>query len=281
MKRKFFIIFILITLFLIACFQNEKKPVDNASSQRKSEEEERQERIATIKKNGIPSAVIEVLKEHNNENWSADINHPGYFRAISVVFDKVPYKVVGGTEFSYNDTKSSDRAKESKAARREVYLALNYFFGSIRAFGEFIEKLVETRDLVTKNKAALKDFFKKMRDCAKAYYLDAYDTLEKKLGNLEVLSAAELKSLHDNLDLLKAERDKLVSKILQPLKDKYPIIGECLADPGSKTIVNILTADEIETYWNTLSAEFNSICDEIMRISGEIKGILDNIKVKG
>ncbi|ACH93820.1 hypothetical protein [Borrelia duttonii] len=84
MKRKVFIIFILITLInllLIACGQNGKKPVDPVDNakvplktpvdpvkvQRKSEEEERQERIADIKKNGIPSAVIEMLKDFRKD----------------------------------------------------------------------------------------------------------------------------------------------------------------------------------------------------------------------
>ncbi|WP_049752262.1 virulence associated lipoprotein [Borrelia duttonii] len=163
----------------------------------------------------------------------------------------------------------------------EVYLAFGYSSGFTRAFGDFASKLVATPELVTKNKAKLRDFFMKIRKCAKAYYLDAYETLQENLGTLEVLSAAEVKSLHDNLALLKAERDKLVSNVVQPLKDKYPIIGEYFADPGSDKISNTLTADEIETYWNTLSAEFDSICNEIIKISGKIKGILDNIKVKG
>ncbi|WP_231439687.1 virulence associated lipoprotein [Borrelia duttonii] len=318
MKQKVFIIFMLISLIsllLIACGQNGKTSVDSAKVQRKlegerredliiappeevqgkSEEEERQERIATIKNNGIPSEVIKILEEHHKGPfiWKGDfydyihntsIYSYGYtFGSIDKVFKKVPYKNGvddNGKELVYGTVVDRDSSDDIDAVREEVYLAFGYSSGFARAFGELASKLVETPALLTKNKVKLKDFLIKIRKCAKSYYVDAYDTLQKKLGNLESLSASDVKSLHDNVDLLKTERDKLVSKILQPLKDKYPIIGECLADPGSKTIVNTLTADEIETYWNTLSAKFDSICNEIIKISGEIKGILNRLKVK-
>ncbi|WP_235047997.1 virulence associated lipoprotein [Borrelia hispanica] len=309
MRRKFFIVFMLISLFLIACGQNGKKPVDpvdNAAAQlklkeeeeeRKLEQEERFERrtkIVDIKRNGIPSEVIEILKEYRKGpsklkgiyEYYAYSYYDDIFGSINEVFKKVPYKNGvddNGNEFVYSDIRDKTTADVAarQAAREEVLLAFGYSSGFARAFGELAKKLVETSALLTKNKDKLKDLLIKIRDCAKAYYLDAYDTLENKLGILELLSAAEVKSLHDNLDLLKTEREKLVSNVVEPLKDKYPIIGECLADPASSSISNTLTADEIETYWDTLSAEFDSICAEIIRISGEIKGILDNIKVKG
>ncbi|WP_231439685.1 virulence associated lipoprotein [Borrelia duttonii] len=289
MKQKVFIIFMLITLIsllLIACGQNEKKPddpFDNAAEQRGVEEEEKRQKIAAIKKNGIPSEVIEILKDFHKDVREGGRGDFGRYarlsdilKSIDEVFKKVPYKNGvddNGKEFLYYEGEF--------IANEEVYLAFGYSVGFMRAFGDFASKLVATQELLTKNKTKLKDLLIKIRKCAEAYYVDAYDTLQKKLGNLESLSAAEVKSLHDNLALLKAEREKLISNVVEPLKDKYPIIGEYFADPGSEKLVNTLTADEIETYWNTLSAEFDSICDEIMRIGGEIKRILDNIKVKG
>ncbi|WP_231439681.1 virulence associated lipoprotein [Borrelia duttonii] len=298
MKQKVFIIFMLITLIsllLIACGQNEKKPddpFDNAAEQRGVEEEEKRQKIAAIKKNGIPSEVIEILKDFHKDfgEERGDFGRyarPSYiWESIEEVLEKVPYKNGvddNGNEFVYGDVKDYTTADVAarQAARDEVDLAFGYRVGFVRAFAELAKKLVETKDLLTKNKTKLKDLLIKIRKCAKAYYIDAYDTLEKNLDNLEVLSAAEVKSLHDNLALLKAERDKLVSKILQPFKDKYPMIREFWYNPASTKIVNTLTADEIETYWDTLSAEFDSICNEIIKISGEIQGILDNIKIKG
>ncbi|AFI31731.1 hypothetical protein Q7M_1023 (plasmid) [Borrelia crocidurae str. Achema] len=172
-----------------------------------------------------------------------------------------------------------NRAKESKAERREVYLALGYDNDFIWILGGFASKLIGTVDLLTKNKVKLKDFFIKIRNAAKAYYIDIYDTLEKKLGNLESLSAAELKSLSIKLEEVKKARVKLIVRVVRPLRNEYLLTRRYLSDPNSIIPANI-TANEIETYWNTLSAEFNSICDEIMRISGKIKGILDNIKVE-
>ncbi|WP_231439751.1 virulence associated lipoprotein [Borrelia duttonii] len=199
---------------------------------------------------------------------------------MSVVFSKVPHKVDGGTEFLYNDATAGDRAKESKAARREVYLALDYFLGSIDAVGNFLERLVETPELVTKNKVKVKDFLKKIRDCAKAYYVDAHDTLQKKLSKLGSLSGSEVKSLHDNLDELETARLTLIADVVLPMKKKYPIIETLLSGEVADSYSVESTADEISDHWNTLSSAFNDDCNEIIRLGGEIKGILDNIKVK-
>ncbi|ETZ17892.1 putative membrane spanning protein [Borrelia duttonii CR2A] len=305
MKQKVFIIFILISLIsllLIACGQNEKDPVDNAkvpgksnkerredliiappaTVQRKSEEEERQERIAAIK-NATSVDVKAVLEKHNDPNWDDENKYSHrvfYFDYIHDVFSGVPHRVDDdGTEFLYNDATAGDRAKESKAARREVYLAFDYFYNFIWVFGGFARKLIGTSELVTKNKAKLKDLLKKMRDCAKAYYIDAHDTLQKKLGSLESLSGSDVKSLYDNLDKLETARLTLIADVVLPLRNKYSITGEYLANKNSIIPANI-TADDIETYWNTLSSKFNDDCNEIVRLGGEIKGILDNIKVK-
>ncbi|WP_235047998.1 virulence associated lipoprotein [Borrelia hispanica] len=274
MKQKVFIIFMLISLislFLIACGQNG----DNAGTQLNSEQEEKEkrERIETIK-NATPSDVKKVLGYHNDANWKGE--GTADFTNITAVFAKVPHRVANdGTEFLYNDTMSSDRAKESKAARREVYLALGYSNDFIWVFGGFTIKLI-ILDLVTKNKTKLKDFLIKIRKAAKAYYIDSYDTLEKKLSNLESLSLAEVKSLSIKLGELDTAQAKLVSNVVQPFREKYSLTEEYLANRNSK-ISSTITADEIETYWNTLSDKFYSSCNEIIRISGDIKGILDNI----
>ncbi|WP_376984196.1 virulence associated lipoprotein (plasmid) [Borrelia recurrentis] len=278
MKQKVFIIFILISLIsllLIACGQNGKKPddpVDNADAQRRSEQEEaeRRERIEIIK-NATSSYVKKVLGYHNDANWNGEIAD---FTHIISVFSRVPHRVANdGTEFLYYDLMDDNRAKESKAERREVYLALGYDNDFIWVLGGFASKLIGTVDLLTKNKDKLKDFFIKIRNAAKAYYIDVYDTLEKKLDNLESLSAAELKSLSIKLGEVKTARVKLIVRVVRPLRNEYLITRRYLSDPNAIIPVNI-TADEVLEYWNTLSAEFDSICNEIIRLGGEIKEIL-------
>ncbi|WP_050886254.1 virulence associated lipoprotein, partial [Borrelia crocidurae] len=207
--------------------------------------------------------VKAVLEKHNDEIWKDDIDNSSYFIAINIVFGKVPHKVDGGTEFLYNDATPGDRAKESKAARREVYLACNYFLSGINGVGKFLERLVKTSELVTKNKVKVKDFLKKIRDCAKAYYIDAHDTLQKKLSKLGSLSGSDVKSLSDNLDKLEAARIGLIADVVEPFKNQYSVIKMILKDKdsGSGNVAgNIdvqVPADDIETYWSTLSSKFN------------------------
>ncbi|WP_231439695.1 virulence associated lipoprotein [Borrelia duttonii] len=312
MKQKVFVIFMLISLislFLIGCGQNEKEPVDNAKVpgksnkerredliiappeevQGKSEEEERQERIAAIKKNGIPSEVIKALDKYNDPNWDGDVFWSHYFVVLEATFGgPVPYKVVGKTEFSYNDalTLTGDRAKESKAARREVYLALTYFVGLNRAFGVFVDKLADTSELIENNKdklrlqALLIKILVDIRKSAKAYYIDSYDTLRNKLDNLESLSGSDVKSLSIKLGKLETAQSTLMSDVVEPFKKKYPDLATFLNDLAVASDSGDVTADGLLKYWDTLSAKFDSSCNEIIRLGGEIKGILDNIKVK-
>ncbi|ETZ17893.1 putative membrane spanning protein [Borrelia duttonii CR2A] len=252
----------------------EREEQEKAAREREEQEKAVREReeIAAIE-NATSVDVKAVLEKHNDENWKADTDYPNYFSAINEVFGKVPHKVDGGTEFLYNDATAGDRAKESKAARREVYLACNYFLSGINAVGKFLERLVKTPELVTKNKDKVKDFLIKIRDCAKAYYVDAHDTLQKKLSKLGSLSVSDLESLSIRLDKLETARTKLIADVVEPFKNQYSIIKTFLEDTHHKAVVQV-PADDIETYWNTLSSKFNDDCNEIVRLGDEIKEIL-------
>ncbi|WP_024654719.1 virulence associated lipoprotein [Borrelia hispanica] len=293
MRGKVFIVFMLVSLLLMACGQNGKTPVDNAEAQRiqetavrkrqlkqkegKKEKQRKLEEIEVIK-DVIPSAVIGVLSKHNDPEWNDDIEYfSTYFVGISVVFKKVPYKVVDGNEFLYGvigDNRGADAAAR-KAARREVYLAFGYFYNLIRVFGAFALRLVRLPELVAEHKETLRDFLFKIRDCAKAYYLDVYDALQKKLDKLEILSLEHLKLLRTKLEELDAAKRAFIVDIVQPMQVRFSVTTEM-----SKAAIknNKITADEMEEYWETkLSSKFDARCNDIMRLASAIKDILDKI----
>ncbi|AFI31734.1 hypothetical protein Q7M_1026 (plasmid) [Borrelia crocidurae str. Achema] len=214
-----------------------------------------------------------VLEKHNNENWNAK---GADFVDILFVFGKVPYEVDGGTESLYYDaTATGDAITESRAARREVYLALHYDSNLMKDFGLVFKKFVNTSELVTKYKNELKDFFDDIRRFAKAYYIDVHDTLQKKLNKLNSLSLDEARVLSGKLNTLETKRLKLVSGVIAQVKSDLDN-----SSPGAGGVHlkgNATTPEEIKTYWESKSDTFNKDCNDIVTISGEIKGILDNI----
>ncbi|AHH07445.1 Putative membrane spanning protein (plasmid) [Borrelia crocidurae DOU] len=294
MQQKVFL-FMLMSLLLITCGPNEKTLVDNEEAQRmqeialrkrrleqkeeKKKKQLKQEEIEFIQ-DIIPSAVIEALSKHNDSNWNDDIKYfSAYFVGLNVVFRNVPYNVVGKDEFLYGvigDNRGADVA-ERKAARREVYLALGYFNGLIRVFGAFALRLVRTPELVEEHKKTLKDFLRKIRKCAKAYYLDVYDDLQKKLNQLETLSLKDILLLRTRLEKLDAAKRAFIVDIVRPIQVRFSItVAMSKADIKN----NKTTADEMVEYWETkLSSKFDGRCNDIMRLAFAIKGILDKIKV--
>ncbi|WP_241766265.1 virulence associated lipoprotein [Borrelia crocidurae] len=286
MKQKIFIIFMLISLLLIACGQNG----ETAETQRQLEQarEERQRRenglleyqrnkeIEYIK-NATSSDVKLVLENHNNANWNGEQTNAADFVDILFVFEKVPHKVDGGTESLYNNaTATGDAAAAGKAAKKEVYLALHYDLSFIKDFGLVFKKFVNTSALVTQYKNELKDFFDNIRAFAKAYYIDAHDTLQKKLNKLNSLSLDEARVLSGKLEKLETKRLKLLSGVIAQVKSDLNN-----SSPGAGSVHlkgNATTPAQIKTYWEARSATFNDDCADIVRISGEIKGILEDIK---
>ncbi|WP_318250789.1 virulence associated lipoprotein [Borrelia duttonii] len=284
MKQKVFIIFMLISLLLIACGQNgetaeAQQKLEQAKKERQRREEglledQRKREIEYIK-DATSSDVKKVLDDHNNANWNGE--QGADFVDIMFVFGKVPHKVDGVTEVLYNDAAATgDVAAEGKAARKEVYLALNYYSSFISDFGTVFKKFVNTAALVTKYKNELKEFFGNIRDFAKAYYIDAHDTLQKKLNKLDSLSLDEARFLSSKLGELETRRLKLISGVIAEVRSDLNN-----SSPGAGGVHlkgNATTPEQIKTYWESKSATFNDDCAEIVKISGEIKNILDNIQ---
>ncbi|WP_235047996.1 virulence associated lipoprotein [Borrelia hispanica] len=293
MKKKVFIIFMLISLIsllLIACGQNGETAEAQQKLERARKERRRREggvledqRKAEIEyiQSATPDTVITVLGYHNDANWNGEVANAADFAGVLAVFANVPHRVDGQTEFLYNGTKiggtaAGDASAEGKAVRKEIYLALHYESSFIIDFGIVFNKFINSPALVTKHAKELKEFFEKIRNYARAYYIDAYGTLRSKLGKLNSLSLDEARSLSAKLGQLESARVKLISGVIAQVKsdlnNSSPRAGGVHLK-GSAT-----TADQIKTYWESKSATFDADCAEIIRISGEIKGVLDDLK---
>ncbi|WP_038366962.1 virulence associated lipoprotein [Borrelia duttonii] len=265
MKQKVFVIFILVSLVLIACGQDNEVPVDDANAKKQADIEEI--------RNLIPNKVLSILAVHHNATWDEDA--AGYnLKGADELFNKISYTSASGTSALYDGTTANSDADVSKAARREVYLACEYKSDFIKAFASVINRVVS----VAANVSALGDLVLKIREYAKAYYIDVYDTLEKKLGNLESLSGTDIKILKTRLGELEAAQKALRDNVIQPIVDSYNKNESIVAGSADHHLKNAATTvAEIVAYGNTKLTSFDTQRNRIIDISKKIKGILSGI----
>ncbi|WP_024654714.1 virulence associated lipoprotein [Borrelia hispanica] len=265
MKQKVFVIFILVNLLLIACGQDNKAPVDNANAKKREE-------IKGIK-NLIPHSALRALKVHNDATWDED--KAGYdLKGADQLFNKISYTSASGTPALYDGTTANTDASISKAARKEVYLACEYKSDFIKAFASVINKLA----VVPATIARLEDLVLKIRGYAKAYYIDVYDTLKKKLNNLEKLSLADVESLRTRLVELEEAKKALRYEAIQPIIDAYINKESIVTGVANHHLQNAATTvEEIVKYGEDKLPGFNTRLNKIISISGQIKGILSSI----
>ncbi|AHH07449.1 Putative membrane spanning protein (plasmid) [Borrelia crocidurae DOU] len=255
MKRKDFIlfitfVFILISCLLVSCGAKKKyTPVSSAVRRNRvdlplpkpqfgatsrpgngglnggagnDEQSLKQKEIASIK---IPDKVLEILKTHANKNWNEDAE--GYnLTGANQLFTRVKYQVGSREKFLYNDETNENRAKESKAARREFYLACEYNANFIKAFAGVVNRLVATDELAAKNKKRLEGLLENVRSYAIDYY-NVYSLLKKKQNKLDVLTLKKLQSL--KAEFLKLEKEQ---------QELYDVIQLIINDYNNDTPIN-------------------------------------------
>ncbi|WP_025401374.1 virulence associated lipoprotein [Borrelia crocidurae] len=265
MKQKVFVIFILVNLFLIACGQDKKAPVDDANLKKREE-------IQGVRYL-IPHSVLRILGVHNNATWDEDTAGYG-LKGANELFNKISYQSASGTPVLYDGTTPNSDADVSKAARREVYLACEYNSNFIKAFASVINRVASLPEATAK----LEELVLKIRDYAKAYYIDVYYTLNKNLGNLGTLSLADVESLRTRLIELEETKKELIDGEIQPIIKAYindESIVTGVADHHLKNAAT--TVNEIVKYGEDKLPGVNARLNKIISISEQIKGILSKI----
>ncbi|AHH07446.1 Putative membrane spanning protein (plasmid) [Borrelia crocidurae DOU] len=239
MKQRVFIVFILVSLLLIACDSNTE--VVDAETQQKQEE------ITGIEK-GIPSTVRAVLSTHYDANWDED--GKGYnLKGSGKVFNRIVYKTLNGKGLLYDGTTSGDIAAESKAARREIYLFLDYDDSLIKSLAIALNNVIQSPFAI----GVLELLFKKIRRCANVYYIDVYDVLQNNLNKLKTLSLEDIVLLRTRLLEFEAAKIKLKNDIA----------------PDGKVITENDALAKVES--------IHAGCDHIIVLSYDIRYILNRI----
>ncbi|ETZ17880.1 putative membrane spanning protein [Borrelia duttonii CR2A] len=238
----------------------------------------KQKEIKDIK---IPDKVLKILETHDNENWDEDA--AGYnLKGANQLFTKVKYSVIieggGLLYFLYNDATDETRAQESKALRREFYLACEYNANFIKAFAGVVNKLVATDELVDKNKVELEQFVETVRFYARFYY-DAYSILKEKQNKLDALTLGQLqwlKAAFLELEKEQQELHKVIQLIINDYNNDTPINS---SEPTHNLKSSDTLPSEIIQYWkeDTRSGEFISKRDVLANTSSKIVDLLGDL----
>ncbi|WP_376984203.1 virulence associated lipoprotein (plasmid) [Borrelia recurrentis] len=235
----------------------------------------KQKEIESIK---IPDKVLKILETHDDENWDEDA--AGYnLTGANQLFTKVRYSVVieggGFLSFVYNDETDDNIAKESKAVRREFYLACEYNANFIKAFAGVVNKLVATDELTAKNRAELEQLLENVSSYTLCYY-DTYSLLKEKQNKLDALTLEQLQWLKAAFLKLEKEQQELfevIQLIINDYNNDTPINS---SEPTHNLKSDDTLPDEIIEYWkkDTHRGEFDRKQGVLEKTASEIVKLL-------
>nr|WP_242400610.1 virulence associated lipoprotein [Borrelia crocidurae] len=234
----------------------------------------KQKEIASIK---IPDKVSKILETHAKENWNEDA--AGYnLKGANQLFTKVRYAILDGRKFLYNDETNENRAKESKAARREFYLACEYNVNFIKAFAGVVNRLVATDELVAKSKKRLEVFLERVRTYARRYY-NSYTLLKEKQNKLDVLTLKKLQSLKAAFLKLEKEQHELYEVIQLIINDYDNNVPINSSEPTHHLKSDDTLPNEIIEYWleDAHRGEFVRKLNALLMTAFEIAAMLRDL----
>ncbi|BDU63322.1 hypothetical protein BOFE_08620 (plasmid) [Candidatus Borrelia fainii] len=270
MKHKVFTMFIFLAslILLIAC-DNDPNKTDSAiptGQETQSKEEAQKQQMVDDIKNLLPT-VTQVLTTQNDNNW--DENAQGYNlfdpNQLFAVTQHTPQGQAVAKLYNAND-------EDSKAARREIYLAFEYNKDYIEAFGALANKMAANATATPAMKTTLEDILNSMREYANAYYLTAFYTLNNKKDEIEKLSLDTLKTLHNKVNEIQKAKTNIVNAV-NKIKEDYDTdkaIGKATPQNKLKTTA---TATEIRDYLESKKGAFEPDFNIIKNTSNEIMNI--------
>ncbi|WP_434757060.1 virulence associated lipoprotein (plasmid) [Borrelia puertoricensis] len=258
MKHKFFIIFLSILILFFACNQN-KTGRTNPPKPMTEEEAQKQQIVDDIK--NLLQTITPILRVHNDNTWDEDAQ--GYnLSGQGQIFSAIDHHITLPTGRVVSKGYVFD---ESKAARREVYLAFEYNKDYLNAFATIANKLVKYARGDYPTNEHVRKLVLSIREYAKAYYLQAFDTINNKKDELEKLSLENLNTLHNKINAIQEAKTNIVN-IAHKIKEDY----DAKIKVGSGTLQS-----EVQTYAHSL-AIYDYIASKIKE--GEFEKNLNTIK---
>ncbi|UPA18939.1 virulence associated lipoprotein [Borrelia puertoricensis] len=233
-----------------------------------TEEEQKQQIVDDIK--NLLQIVTPILRAHNDNTWDEDAQ--GYnLSGPDQLFDVIEHNNYQGQAAKRYNTNDDD----SKVVRREVYLAFEYNKEYINAFATLFNKIAkEMRKTfyVRYVKNTLENIMKDIREYAQAYYLQAFDMINKKKDELEKLSLDNLNILHNEIQEAKTNIVNVVHKIKEDY-DKDIEVGNNIPRNKLRTTANSV---EIQMYLESKSkqGEFEKNLNTIKNTASKIMKIL-------
>ncbi|WP_024654724.1 virulence associated lipoprotein [Borrelia hispanica] len=297
MKRKDFIlfiifIFILISLLLISCGPKKEELLTDGSQdgvtlqdveetlEQKIQKEKEIEEIKSKIPKGV--GVAQILKLHNDHtcdlvDWERRKIVPGLLGIIIKVSLNFYFNTYDLGEF-YNLFYKLEYEKDLES-RRKFYLAFEYNDDLLKPFayvyGRLSYDITNRSSYDEQTKAEIlklkNNIVGRLRNYAKAYYIDVHKALEVKKDKLDVLSLKDILFLKRKLNEIELAQEKLRTDIIQQFVDDFKQYEPYGID--SKHDVWLYLKDKFND-------DFNAKCDAVIALSADIKKIFEKIPVK-
>ncbi|UPA09766.1 hypothetical protein bhYOR_001071 (plasmid) [Borrelia nietonii YOR] len=264
MKNKVFIICILTGLILLGCDQNSKRKGDHAAPVDTAQQEKAAKQAIIDDLTAKAQQVETELNTHNDTAWD-EAGEAYDISGANQLFDTIEYDNAQGQKTKYNVNND-----ESKAARREMYLAFAYEKDYIKTFGALANKMT-AQAAPPEMKGILEKIVDKMRKYAKDSYLTAFNTLTSKKDKLMELTLSDLKILKTKFHILLASKTNLKSAA-DVIKEDYDNDIEIgTVSPNKNKIKTTATAEEIKQY---LEDKKNSFIPDLNAVKKEVPEII-------
>ncbi|AHH07452.1 Putative membrane spanning protein (plasmid) [Borrelia crocidurae DOU] len=236
-------------------------------------------------KGDIPFGLEKILKMHDHVGTEINdkliiLQFHGYFlvKTFSYLVGKEKWLVraeypVGALSTLFWDLTYDDSLEylegDNFELLKEFYLALEYndylFSPFVYVYGK-LSYFKRNTDEVLKLK---NNIVKRLRNYAKAYYIDVYQSLLTKKDKLDKLSLKNVRFLKSKLNELELAKQELRTNIIQQFVD------------GCRQYV-LSSIDSKHDVWphlrDTFNEDFDTKCDDVIRHALDIKNFLDNIQ---
>ncbi|WP_025406989.1 virulence associated lipoprotein [Borrelia hermsii] len=235
------------------------------------DEAEKQVIVDKLKASIIVLGIKSNIDIHDSTTWDED--KQGYaLKASYQLFGVIQYTNAQKQQKLYNL-----QDDESKTARREMYLGLDYNSKFIKPFGALANKMIAAKNV--QMKTDLENMVDKIRKYAKAYYLTAYNTLIKKQDKLMELGLSALQTLKAKFDEINLADTKIFYGFTDSIYNDYKNDIEIgTAFPKKNQLQSTATPEEIQNY---LNGKFTSVTSDLNKgidTATDIADILNKIQ---
>ncbi|AMR75860.1 virulence associated lipoprotein [Borrelia hermsii] len=241
---------------------------NSGSGAANQQDEAEKQRIINTLINFMHQVIKDKINSHNNATWD-EVGEDYNISGANQLFDVIQYTDAQKQQKLYNT-----QDDESKVARREMYLGLDYKKDYIKAFGALANKMVAAQNVQMKTELA--NMVDKIRQYARAFYFTAFNPLINKKDKLMELDLSDIETLGIKFQAIRSAYSNIFSKFVYSIYSDYDENIEI--GTAKHTLQDNATAEEIQAYLNGKFTSNESYFDKIIMEATDIADILNKIQ---